>query len=86
VQAERHFRASVALWQQLGDPDGTARALGSLGFLAQARGDHAQAIAHLERSLPLLAASTDRPARARVLTGLAVSTLAVGDLERAVTV
>jgi non-specific serine/threonine protein kinase len=83
TRAERRFNESLALWQTLGDRDGAARALGSLGFLAQARGDHGRAVAYLEQSLPLLRASTDTPALARTLTGLALSVLEVGDAERA---
>jgi predicted ATPase/DNA-binding CsgD family transcriptional regulator len=83
AQAERQFRESLLLWQGLGDRDGTARALGSLGFLAQELGDHARAAEYLERGLPLARASDDTPAIARLLTGLALCVLDRGDAERA---
>ena len=83
VQARQHFSESLALWQALGDRDGIARALGSLGFLAQALGDYRQAVAYLEQILPLARASTDTQGLARVLTGLALSVLDAGDVERA---
>jgi non-specific serine/threonine protein kinase len=84
AQAEHRFRESLALWQVLGDRDGTARALGSLGFLAQALGDPEQAATYLEQGLSLARASDDVPALARLLSGLAVSVLDLGDVERAI--
>jgi non-specific serine/threonine protein kinase len=86
VQARQHFTDSLALWRTLGDHEGTARALSSLGFLAQAHGDHGQAVTYLEQSLSLVRTSSDTPVLARVLTGLALSLLDAGDVERATTV
>jgi DNA-binding CsgD family transcriptional regulator len=77
---------SLSLWEQLGDVQGTARVLGSLGFLSQAIGDHKQATLYLERSLPLTKAAADMPTLARVLSGLAVSCIEAGDFERAAAV
>lgn len=84
--AHARFSESLGLWQALDDHDGTARVLGSLGFLAQARGDHEQAVTYLEQSLPILRAGSDTSARARILSGLALSLLARGELERATSV
>jgi DNA-binding CsgD family transcriptional regulator len=53
--------------------------------MAQTQGEHGRAVAYLEQCLPLVLASTDAPALARVLTGLALSVLEAGDVERATT-
>ena len=85
TRARQHFTEGLALWQTLGDRDGTARILSALGFLAQAQGDHRQAVAYFEQSLPLVRGSTDTSALARLLSSLALSVLESGDLERALT-
>jgi DNA-binding CsgD family transcriptional regulator/tetratricopeptide (TPR) repeat protein len=81
--ARTRFTESLAIWQALGDQQGIARVSSTLGFVAQAQGDHAQALAYLERSLPIVRESADTAALARVLTNLALSVLASGDPQRA---
>jgi non-specific serine/threonine protein kinase len=81
AEGRRHLAESLRIWRAIGDADGQARALSTLGFLAQSIGDHGRAVARLEESLALLEA--DRAARGRALTGVALSTLALGDTARA---
>jgi non-specific serine/threonine protein kinase len=83
VEAEQCFTESIDLYRAMGNRDGEARVLGSLGFMSQALGDHDRAIACIEASLALLDETPDSIMRARVLTGLALSVLASGDTPRA---
>jgi predicted ATPase/DNA-binding CsgD family transcriptional regulator len=85
LQAQQLLRESLALWQHLGDRDGTAQALSALGVASQYLGAHAQAAAYFEQSLPLLRGVADTPMLARTLTSLALSVLHSGDDQRAMT-
>ena len=75
--------ASLALWRELGDAWGTARALNNLGYEAYLQGDFARAAPLLDEGVTLARAAGDRSALGYVLDSRGVLAEAQGELERA---
>lgn len=77
------YEASLALYRQLGDRDGIARALNNLGTTAADRNDHAAAIELFEESRQVFQSLGDDHSVALCLSNLGESAMEQGDLERA---
>jgi predicted ATPase/transcriptional regulator with XRE-family HTH domain len=77
------YEASLALYHQLGDRDGIARALNNLGTTAADRNDHAAAIALHQESLDIFRSLGDVHSVAMCLANLGQSAMELGDLGRA---
>lgn len=79
-----HLEEALALWRELGDPEGEALALETMGWTHDAHGDYAAARAAHEQSLTVLGrAGAPDIAGARARAGLCHVLVALGDVERA---
>src|SRR5206468_646879 len=78
AEARTQAEASLALWRELDDPEGTADALNLLGKLAIDARELDDARARFEDALQLLAAG-DHPRRGRVLHNLGLLAARRGD-------
>jgi predicted ATPase len=74
---------SLALWRQLGDPWGTARALNNLGYEAYLQGNLDRATPLLDEAVTLARAAGDRSVLGYVVDSRGVLAEAQGELERA---
>jgi tetratricopeptide (TPR) repeat protein len=77
------MEASLALWRELGDAWGTARALNNLGYEAYLQGDFARAATLLNEGVTLAREAGDRSALGYILDSRGVLAEAQGELERA---
>ncbi|MSQ11004.1 MAG: tetratricopeptide repeat protein [Dehalococcoidia bacterium] len=72
-QAETHYRAAFALWQQQGDEPLQAAALNGLGSVESSRGDYVASLAHFQQALLLAQTARTHPhLEAVILWNLAV--------------
>ncbi|MCL4263167.1 MAG: tetratricopeptide repeat protein [Anaerolineae bacterium] len=81
--AEGHLQQSLALYQQLGDGAGMARALFHLSNVAHALGAYEQAKVYGRRSLTLARQINDRPDIARALSSLGAAEYRLGENDEA---
>ena len=77
------YEASLALYRELGDRDGIARALNNLGTTAADRNDHAAATELFEESRRVFQSLGDDHSVALCLSNLGESAMEQGDLGRA---
>lgn len=84
AQAERYARAAHEHGSAAGDWTSTANSTNDLGIIAQHRGRHAEAEAHLVRALAAFRDHGSEPAEASVLCNLSRTYLETGQLEAAV--
>jgi predicted ATPase/class 3 adenylate cyclase len=76
--------AAVAMWRELGDRDGLASALDSLGWpLVYDANDNARALEAFEQALELRRELADEAGATRALSGIAQVLVAMGETERA---
>jgi predicted ATPase/class 3 adenylate cyclase len=76
--------AAVAMWRELGDADGLASALDSLGWpLVYDANDNPRALEAFEQALELRRQLADEPGAIRALSGIAQVLVAMGKTERA---
>jgi predicted ATPase/class 3 adenylate cyclase len=76
--------AAVAMWRHLGDRDGLASALDSLGWpLVYDANDNARALEAFEQALELRRELADEAGATRALSGIAQVLVAMGETERA---
>jgi predicted ATPase/class 3 adenylate cyclase len=79
--------AAVAVWRELGDLDGLASALDSLGWpLVYDANDNARALEAFEEALELRRELADEAGATRALSGIAQVLVAMGETERAETI
>ena len=71
VVATSSFEDSLAIWRDLGDKAGIARALNGLGTIYTEQGDQPAGLSYFEESLSVAREAGDRRAIARVLSNLA---------------
>jgi predicted ATPase len=77
------FQEARDVWRELGDKEGTARALNGLAYVATERGESEVAVALLDESLALQRELGDAPGIAEALLRLGESVLDQGDIVRA---
>ncbi|MFD5414308.1 tetratricopeptide repeat protein [Streptomyces nojiriensis] len=75
--AERHLRLALKMFEDLGDPDGSARALGQLGRVRRRTGRPEEAVEPVLRSFAL-GLETDDPVATTALFELALLEAALG--------
>jgi predicted ATPase/class 3 adenylate cyclase len=76
--------AAVAMWRELGDRDGLASALDSLGWpLVYDANDNARALEAFEQALELRRELADEAGAIRALSGIAQVLVAMGETQRA---
>jgi predicted ATPase/DNA-binding XRE family transcriptional regulator len=83
-QAAPKLRASLEIFEKLGDERGAAEATRCLGDAAGARGDHREAIRLQEKAIAALRGLDDRGSLARALGNLGIYVSRDGDRRRAV--
>ncbi|HEX6554643.1 MAG TPA: tetratricopeptide repeat protein [Ktedonobacteraceae bacterium] len=83
TRATRLLEESLDVWRTLGDKQGIATALLSLGVGALTLGDYERAINYYEESLPLLREAGDKQGSALVLSSLGLTLFYQGNHERA---
>lgn len=85
AQAVALYEESLALWQQLGDKEGTATVLNNLGIVANEQGDYVRARAFYEQSLALRRELGDDINIAKTLINLGTVAHDQGDYRQAET-
>jgi len=83
AQASVLYEQSLALWQEVGDPQGRARVFNNLGRVVQDQGDYAQASVLYEQSLALWQEVGDPQGRVGPLNQLGEVARYQGDYARA---
>lgn len=81
--ARRHFTACLAMWQEVHDQDGIARAIDGLGLVARELGDCATAGERFSEALAIWSASADTPGIAQALYNLGTVATARGRYDAA---
>jgi predicted ATPase len=83
AEAEEHYRQSLALWRAMGNVDGIAYPIGSLGRLALQAGRFQEAYDLLSESVAISRAIGNRVGIADWLRHLGDALLCLGDMEQA---
>jgi tetratricopeptide (TPR) repeat protein/transcriptional regulator with XRE-family HTH domain len=81
--ASARFASSLALYQRVGNRLGEAKVHQNLGILAEAQGQHADALGHDERALRLYQAVGNKVGEAEMLNAVGWSHAKLGDFEQA---
>ncbi|GHJ49134.1 SARP family transcriptional regulator [Catellatospora sp. TT07R-123] len=84
ADARRHLEQAAQLWQRLGEPDGQAVVLNSLGFTARLEGDLPGATEYFQACLTVLRRLGHRSLEANVLNNLADTYAEMGRIDAAV--
>jgi tetratricopeptide (TPR) repeat protein len=79
AEAASHCRRALAAHRAIGDEDGQAEALDSLGLINHHLGRYGQSVTDLEEALRLFRQGGDRYAQAQVLDHLGDTRAATGD-------